>query len=229
MSCLFELKEAYPKNETIVLGYSPQNITSNSFCFSPIPITHTHQINYEVGTEEGVAILLAYFLCKNPSEKLKSIFKEIDIGYLSAETNIGEEEFAELQDFICNKTINILLTSDFLSHPCSSNILAIISEISLEPNILCFIDQPLPKKCDSLPESNGIVLRVTQGHLSLIGSSQFAIFTKLFDGDTPTIIHQDFCIQAPFHIDPNLKGTIGILSIPDIFTKYPYQQVQIKR
>lgn len=228
MNCFFQIKEAHLEHKTIVMGYFPSDFNNTTFVFSPISTSHKFQINYEVGTEEGVLILLAYFLCKEPSTRLQSIFDKIDIGYLSAETNIGEEELLELKDFIGNDRIDILLTSDFLSHPSNTNILAIFSEIALEKNISCLISNSHPIECGQLPENNGIVVRIMHGEPMLIGSQHFANFTKLTTNDRPTIAHKDFCIQVPFLIDQKMKGTIGLLYLPYLFKKYPYQHIQIK-
>ena len=51
----------------------------------------TQFIKYEVGSEEGVASLLAYTLLedKDLSKEIEDILEDLDIGYLSAESNVG--------------------------------------------------------------------------------------------------------------------------------------------
>lgn len=229
MDCIFELKKTQiPQSKKIILGYAPHLLSPQSLFFSPIPLQNATQINYEVGTEEGVMLLLAHKLCTHPSSKLQKIFEEIDLGYLSAESNVGEEELEEIAEFLGDDNISILITQDFLTHPKGQNILSLFEEMALTPNIECFFDSFAPEVCTSLPEYNGIVVRITQGEPLLKGSQQFSLFAKLKDGDTPTISHQDFCIQAPFSLDSSLRGTIAILQLPMGFSSYPYQKVQIK-
>lgn len=229
MDYIFELKKIqFPQHKKIILGYAPHLLDSHSLFFSPIPFQNTQQINYEIGTEEGVILLLAHQLCTRPSEKLKKIFEEIDLGYLSAESNIGEEELEEISRFAQHEDLSLILTQDFLAHPMSTNILAIFQELSNQRHIQCLFDGIIPQVCTSLPEYNGSVVRISQGEPLLKGSKQFALFAKIQNGDRATIIHQNFSIQAPFVLDDTMRGVIGILQMKDIYPSYPYQKVQIR-
>lgn len=229
MDCIFELKKTQiPQRKKIILGYAPHLGDSQSLFFSPIPLKDAYQINYEVGTEEGVLLLLAHQFCSNPSKKLKEIFAQIDLGYLSAESNVGEEELEEILSFTQEEGFSLILTQDFLAHPAHQNLLAIFEELSQVPHIQCFLDVLPTHSCSLLPEYNGSVVRISQGEPSLRGSKQFALFAKLQNGSTYTITHQDFCIQAPFVLDEEMRGTIALLELPDKFDQYPYQKVQIK-
>lgn len=229
MDCVFELKKSQiPQHKKIILGYAPHLADSQSLFFSPIPIQNTTQINYEVGTEEGVMLLLAHKLCTQPSRKLKEIFNKIDLGYLSAESNVGEEELEEILDFIQDENFSLILTQDFLTHPRSKNILAIFEEIATHSHIRCLLDTLCLEGCTNLPEYNGSVVRITYGEPLLRGSRQFSLFAKTQNGNTTTITHPDFCIQAPFVLDETMKGVIAILQLPTPFSSYPYQRVQIK-
>jgi NADH-quinone oxidoreductase subunit G len=53
----------------------------------------TQFIKYEVGSEEGVVALLAEILLKDikTPQHIKDILDDLDIGNLSAESNVGEE------------------------------------------------------------------------------------------------------------------------------------------
>lgn len=229
MDCVFELKKSQNlQSKKIILGYAPHFNDSQSLFFSPIPLQNTPQINYEVGTEEGVMLLLAHQLCSNPSKKLKEILNQIDLGYLSAESNVGEEELEEMMNFIQGKELSLILTQDFLTHPKNQNILAIFEEIAQNEHIHCLFDTLAPQICTALPESNGSIVRISQGEPLLQGSKQFSLFAKIQNGDTPTIVHPDFCIQAPFVCDETMKGVVAILQLPTPLSLYPYQKVQIK-
>lgn len=229
MDCVFELKKTQiPQHKKIILGYAPHLLDTQSLIFSPIPLQNAQQINYEVGTEEGVMLLLAHQLCTQPSEKIKEIFTHIDLGYLSAESNVGEEELEELLEFIQEESFSLILTQDFLSHPMGENILALFEELSYQPNIHCLLDTLAPSICASLPEYNGSVVRITQGEPLLRGSKQFALFAKTQNGTLATISHPSFSLQAPFLLDEEMKGVIAILQLPNPPSCYPYQKVQIK-
>lgn len=229
MDCVFELKKSQiPQHKKIILGYAPHLLDSQSLIFSPIPLQNAQQINYEVGTEEGVMLLLAHQLCTQPSLKLKEIFTHIDLGYLSAESNVGEEELEEVLEFIQDESFSLILTQDFLTHPMSANILALFEEISQQSNIHCLLDNLTSIPCASLPEYNGSVVRITQGEPLLRGSKQFALFAKTQNGAMATINHSSFSLQAPFVLDEEMKGVIAILQMPNPLPSYPYQKVQIK-
>ncbi|MEA2111796.1 MAG: NADH-quinone oxidoreductase subunit G [Campylobacterota bacterium] len=94
--------------------------------------TMTQFVKYEVGTEEGVIALLARELLKDvklnkeDSESL-ALFDE---GYLSAESNVGEEEIeAMMKSFHRASKKTLIVGSDILSHEKSLNIAALVGLI----------------------------------------------------------------------------------------------------
>lgn len=229
MDCIFKLKKTqFPQHKKIILGYAPHLVDSQSLSFSPIPLQNSQQINYEVGTEEGVALLLAHQLCTHPPKKFQEIFEGIDLGYLSAESNVGEEELEEVYEFVNQEPFSIILTQDFLTHPKSANILAIFQELCQQEGIECLFDCFIPQVCTSLPEYNGSVVRISQGQPQLRGSRQFALFAKIANGEEVEITLPNLSLQVPFILDEEMRGTIGILQIPNANDSYPYQKVQIK-
>jgi len=85
----------------------------------------TQFIKYEVGTEEGVLALLAQtLLAERETNKTTAAFlAELDDGYLSAESNVGEEELAQIaKQFKRTKAKTLVLGSDLLAHPRAENI-----------------------------------------------------------------------------------------------------------
>lgn len=84
-------------------------------------------MRYEVGCEEGVIALLASFLISDKEGLQKSeaeALEALDIGYLSGECNISEEE---IQDFFSLQSGNsspkmLLLGSDLFAHEQAVNI-----------------------------------------------------------------------------------------------------------
>jgi len=90
----------------------------------------TQFIKYEVGSEEGVAALLAYALLKEKelSEEIEDILEDLDIGYLSAESNVGEEELESMYSLIGGKTtISLIIGSDLYTHPKAGQIAKLIA------------------------------------------------------------------------------------------------------
>jgi len=85
----------------------------------------TQFIKYEVGTEEGVmALLVQSLLCNAETNKTTAAFLEgLDDGYLSAESNVGEEELAQIaKQFKRAKAKTLVLGSDLFAHPRAENI-----------------------------------------------------------------------------------------------------------
>ena len=92
----------------------------------------TKFIKYEAGSEEGVVALLLELLTRGkelPSE-LKSYIDELDIGYLSAESSISEEELDSInQEFWKRKRFTLVIGSDIFNHPRVENIAKMLAAI----------------------------------------------------------------------------------------------------
>lgn len=85
----------------------------------------TQYVKYEVGTEEGVAAMLAKTLLKEAdvSEETRGYFDDLDEGYLCAESNVGDEEFERIaKTFARTKRKTLIIGSDLLSHGRAQNI-----------------------------------------------------------------------------------------------------------
>ncbi len=92
---------------------------------SLLQATVTQFAKYEVGTEEGVMAMLAQTLLSDAdlSDNAKQYFSDLDEGYLSAETNIGEEEFASIAKArIRAKKTTLVLGQDLYTHAKAENI-----------------------------------------------------------------------------------------------------------
>jgi NADH-quinone oxidoreductase subunit G len=85
---------------------------------------YTQFIKYEVGSEEGVLALLASYIIKNSDSKILNEFiDELDIGYLSAESNVGEEEFELILKRLKTKqSKTLLIGTDIFGHKRVKNI-----------------------------------------------------------------------------------------------------------
>jgi NADH-quinone oxidoreductase subunit G len=85
----------------------------------------TQYVKYEVGTEEGVAAMLAKTFLKEAdvSEEIRRYFDDLDEGYLCAESNVGDEEFERIaKTFARTKRKTLIIGSDLLSHGRAQNI-----------------------------------------------------------------------------------------------------------
>ena len=105
---------------------------------------------YEVGTEEGVMALLGQVLLAdtNMDEATKKFFSDLDEGYLSAETNIGEEEFETISKaFKKAKKSTLVLGEDLFTHKRAENIAKIAGLIELHTNMNVVI---IPSEVNSL-------------------------------------------------------------------------------
>jgi len=102
----------------------------------------TQFIKYEVGSEEGVAALLVDTLLKDASlpESIRTYLNDLDIGYLSAETNVGEEELALLEKSLRKKNgFSLVVGADLYAHPRAAHIAKLIAllEVYAGFNVVC--------------------------------------------------------------------------------------------
>jgi len=85
----------------------------------------TQYMKYEVGSEEGVLSIIAKELIENEKlpKKLQNFFDYIDDGYISAESNIGEEEIELMMKKMYKKhKFSFIVGSDLYAHPQAENI-----------------------------------------------------------------------------------------------------------
>ena len=85
----------------------------------------TQFVKYEAGSEEGVMAMLAKTLLADAdlSDELRSFFNELDEGYLCAESNAGDEEFARIEKSLRRmKRKTLIIGSDVLTHERAQNI-----------------------------------------------------------------------------------------------------------
>ncbi|SFV60865.1 NADH-ubiquinone oxidoreductase chain G [hydrothermal vent metagenome] len=121
----------------------------------------TQFVKMEAGTEEGVVALLAKELLKNAElpEEVSSFFKNLDEGYLEAESNVGEEELKQMSaHFKRAKRKTLIVGADLFAHKRAKNIAKLIGLIekyseykvlivpkdvnTLGVSLLCDLDTP---------------------------------------------------------------------------------------
>ncbi len=87
--------------------------------------TVTQFMKYEVGTEEGVMALIANELLKNKElpKEIRKYFNELDLGYLEAESNVGDDELTLMtKSFARAQNKVLIIGADIFAHKRASNI-----------------------------------------------------------------------------------------------------------
>ncbi|RUM66731.1 MAG: NADH-quinone oxidoreductase subunit G [Sulfurimonas sp.] len=131
--------------------------------------TITQFVKYEVGTEEGVVALLALALLQDADldTEDKNILDQLDEGYLSAESNVGEEEISLMMNAFARSTKKTLIVgSDLLSHPQSHNIAKLIGLIAMHSDFRVMI---VPKHVNTLGVSLLCDLDADEQTASVVG------------------------------------------------------------
>ncbi|CAM3364652.1 hypothetical protein [Helicobacter labetoulli] len=170
-------------------GYLWEKIHIDSKLFSQLFILHplplldglendkqiAHFARYEVGTEFGVAWLLAHTLSStfqaNTADsniaQLDKLLNDLDVGFLASESNLAEEELDKLKTFINPSSFALVLGAELAQHPNAKDIAHILGLLSKITNIEIIMpelaDSIKPNQslqaelsvCEQLPESNG--------------------------------------------------------------------------
>ena len=90
----------------------------------------TQFVKYEVGTEDGVAALLAHTLLTEAvlPASIREVLDDLDIGNLSAESNIGEEELTDIAVSMQGKAHRALIVgNDLYAHPRAAQIAKLLA------------------------------------------------------------------------------------------------------
>ena len=207
-------------------------------------------IKYEVGSEEGICALLLEYFVNDCDDNIEEYIDELDVGYLSAESSVGEEEFEDMFELSKNrKNKTIVISSDILKHNRVLNIaklLGVLNKYSDFTVVLCkstdekisSIIENYNNECleevDELKAYDGTVLYNYQESekSELIGGASFARVAKISDNDEIIIKHGNESIKSNFRLDSQLQGTIALYSGTKnewLSTGYSYKQVKIEK
>jgi NADH-quinone oxidoreductase subunit G len=134
--------EYIPLIQKVIDEKKPKFVYMHPIEDAKIQTSVTQFIKYEVGSEEGVAALLADAFLNNKElpDDIEDILEDLDIGYLSAESNVGEEELEVMNSLIGGtSTVSLLIGSDLYTHPKAGQIAKLIAllEAYTGVNILC--------------------------------------------------------------------------------------------
>ena len=127
----------------------------------------TKFIKYEPSSEEGVVALLAKTLIDESKldEDGKRWLDNLDIGYISAESNVSEEELEDLKALMWKKkSFTLVAGEDLYKHPKAQNIAKILGMIERYSNFELLIIPPSSNSlgvsliCDLSPKREGYTL-----------------------------------------------------------------------
>jgi len=213
---------------------------------------YSQYIKYEAGSEEGVFALLAFYLIAHSTPEYKKYFKDLDIGYLSGETSVGEEEFEQLVETLEEKKdITLIIGEDIYEHENKKNIINLIRLIDMytDMNVVLLgatsqIDLSKSIKIVDVSDINtynGTVIYTVNVSKKnpdediLRGSASFATAAKIQDGDIVDVTYNTTTDRKKFVIDPSIRGTIALFPKVEgekenqIISGYRFKRVQIQK
>ena len=214
-----------------------------------LKLYYTQFIKYEVGSEEGIcALLLDTFVKDAPSSVLEFI-KDLDLGYISAESSAGEEEFEDAyENASAGNCKTLIIGDDLIEHPRVENIvkcLAIIKKYTdfdlivlndaFEEKINSCANFDLEEVQDLKSYDGTVVYRLIEGESTedLITSMSFSRIAKVSNNDEVYINYKNQKVKKCIKIDEKLQGTIAIAKIEEsseeMFKDYRYKQVKIEK
>jgi len=205
---------------------------------------YTQFIKYEVGSEEGICALLLDTFAKNCDKKTKNFIENLDLGYISAESSAGEEEFEEAYRVYENSNSKVLIVGDDIkNHERVENIIKFLANIKKYTDFeVLVLYKDLQEKLNScknfdleeveeLKSFNGALVYSLVGNEEtyLFASQTFANIVKLNDSENIEIISKKEIIKRVLKIDENLTGTIAILNTQNDPNEYRYKQAKIQK
>lgn len=192
---------------------------------------------YEVGSEEGVLAMILNFCATKKDDKLDKFLENLDIGYISAECNIGEEEIEELALhvkggylYICEdlefheRAENIAKLLSMCQYYCGFNIVYEKLDNSIDTDNLIVADE-----IEELKSFDGAIVHYIDGDKRLFGSNQFALSSRIKDRDMVLVKTKNSQFHREFVIKDDLKGTIGLLEGKKQEDTYAYEVSKITR
>ena len=251
------VKKDFANYDTLIsFGYFWEDMPScrQLFALHPLFMPENKSIQclrYEVGTEFGIAWLLAYSLSpllnttNTFTQELKTKLQLIDVGYLSSETNLAEEELESIMKYLntLKKPLALILGKELALHPHAQDIALICGILGASDKIIIIMpeyedsqDYATPQHislelCEDLPESNGNFVYIMPSSVTLNTLKippLFAPTLKLKDKQHITLNFESQHIEAICERDDTKKGTIALLYLSKIGDMgYPYKKVEV--
>ncbi|MDX2331448.1 hypothetical protein [Campylobacter hepaticus] len=180
----------------------------------------------------SLSFVLALF-CKLSDEK---IFKDLDEGYLSAESCFGEEEACEILQFL--KTAKYLIIDENIKfYKDNENIKYFLNFLSQKYQVKILDSKE--KECDfqkaklhplkELDNHDGLILfKVNMEDSNLHCSKQFLQIAKCKNGSKVEVLAKNFSFKTTLCLDENLQGTIGFFNCDNDFAFTPIRIKEVK-
>lgn len=209
--------------------------------------SYSQFIKYEVGSEEGICALLLEAFVKNSDEDTRKFIDDLDLGYISAESSAGEEEFEEAYNsYLLAKNRLFIIGNDLVEHEKIENIIKLLALIKKYTEFrLIVLDSELENKINScenfdledieeLKSFNGTLVYklINEDSEELLSSQTFANIAKVKNGSEVYINFKNEKIKKTLKVDDKLNGTIAILKIGNnnnVLNGYRYKQVKIEK
>lgn len=214
-----------------------------------LKLYYTQFIKYEVGSEEGVCALLLDAFVKDSNDLIQSYIDDLDLGYISAESSAGEEEFEEAYESSKECEFKTLVIGDdLIEHERVDNIIKFLSIIKkyTDFNVIVLNDE-FEKRIDDcedisldeiedLKSYNGTLLYrldCQENNDELLCSQTFANIAKVQNNDEVFINYKNDKVRRILKVDDKLHGTVSIAKVSDasdeLFQNYRYKQVKIEK
>ena len=202
-------------------------------------------IKYEVASEEAILALIFNFFAKKLPKEQKEFLENLDIGYLSAESSAGEEEFEEAFEIYENSLEKaLILGDDLLNHKSLENIIQLLKNIEKYTDFkLIFTSQDLENifknssekdllEPENLESFNGTILyflekKSLEDSSKIIASQTFLNIAKVKSGDMTSFKIDDKIYKKEVVLDKNLLGTIALISEPT--SNYKFAKIVLNK
>lgn len=188
-------------------------------CFEDQILGNENLIRCEIGAISYVLALICKYCAEglNLTPKAREYLSELDEGFLSGESSVGEEEFEAIAQFLGNAK-NIIIDSTFFTHPDSKLIFEFLNLLDLNV-VLADGEAKEVETSGNLTElkelesfDGSVVFGLVGESGELVGSASFAAAAKIKDGDEVSIKARDLDITRKFRLDGLMKGTVGIFN-----------------
>lgn len=230
---------------------TPYEVGENALCLLDIPsvrakllcqkLSHSNNVNIsclddaklnaksykcEIGASSYVLALLVKLACKDK-------FSDLDEGFLSAESCLGEEEANEILAFLPNARF-LIFDKSLLSHKDFKSIAFFMGILCEKFKLKLACSDESKKELETsefsglkeLDNFDGLVLCRTKDE-KLRCSKQFLQIAKAQNGDELNIKGKDFNVKAQIQLDESLQGTVGFLNFKH--EGFDFVQVMVER
>ncbi|CZE46070.1 hypothetical protein [Campylobacter geochelonis] len=213
------LSQKYKDDEILTISpIDDENLSNNT------------TIKCEIGSEPYVLAMVCQLISDD------EYFGGLDTGYLSGESNVGEEEAQDIVEFLDECELLIIDENLTSYHPDASNLKAFLAflvgkfgmkVINLKGEEIVF-EKSKFSELKELKNYDGAVVFEHSLDRNFVGGKYFCMVAKINDGDVVKIKTPNLECEAKFKLDLNLKGTIAFLGLENV-ENYSYEIAKISK